>query len=117
MSLAPHVLFQLTASAHGWRAALAPHAGATTLTVPNPVPAGPGPGSGAIATLLAWAKWLALAACAASAVTAGAMIAVGSVTRRAELAARGKAGLAWSIVGAVVVAVGIPLVNHAFRLG
>jgi hypothetical protein len=45
------------------------------------------------------------------------MIAVGGVTRRAELAARGKTGLLWSVVGAVVVAVGIPLVNHAFKLG
>jgi hypothetical protein len=62
-------------------------------------------------------KWLALAACAASAAAAGGMIAVGSVTRRAELAARGKASLLWSVVGAVVVAIAVPLVNHAFRLG
>lgn len=102
MSLLPHVLFQLAASAGN---------------IPNPAPASPGPGSGAVASLLAWTKWLALAACAASAVAAGGMIAVGSVTRRSELAARGKAGLAWSVVGAVVVAVAIPLVNHAFRLG
>jgi hypothetical protein len=85
--------------------------------VPNPPPASPGPGSGAIATLLGWLKWLALAACAASAVAAGGMIAVGGVTRRSELAARGKTGLVWSVVGAIVVAVGIPLVNHAFRIG
>lgn len=101
-----HLLPQLAASAHSWLA-----------DVPNPPPAIPGPGAGAVATLLAWAKWLALAACAASAVAAGGMIAVGSVTRRSELAARGKAGLVWSVVGAIVVAVGIPLVNHAFRLG
>lgn len=99
MSLLPHVLSLLAGN------------------VPNPAPASPGPGSGAIATLLAWTKWLALAACAASAVVAGGMIAVGSVSRRSELAARGKAGLAWSVVGAVVVGVGIPLVNHAFKLG
>lgn len=102
MSLLPHVLSQLAASAGN---------------IPNPAPLSPGPGSGAVASLLAWTKWLALAACAASAVAAGGMIAVGSVTRRSELAARGKAGLAWSVVGAVVVAVAIPLVNHAFRLG
>lgn len=102
MSLLPHVLSQLAASAGN---------------IPNPAPASPGPGNGAIATLLAWTKWFALAACAASAVAAGGMIAVGSVTRRSELAARGKAGLVWSLIGAIVVAVGIPLVNHAFRLG
>ncbi len=101
-----HVLSELVASAHPWLA-----------DVPNPPPASPGPGSGAVAALLAWAKWLALAACAASAVAAGGMIAVGSVSRRSELASRGKAGLAWSVVGAIVVAVGIPLVNRAFRLG
>ena len=119
MSLLPHVLSQLAASAHhfigptGAHAALADGPG----TIPNPPPASPGPGSGAIATLLAWTKWLALTACAASAVAAGGMIAVGSVSRRADLAARGKVGLVWAIVGAVVVAVGIPLVNHAFKLG
>lgn len=102
MSLLPHVLSQLAASAGN---------------IPNPPPASPGPGSGAITALLSWTKWLALAACAGSAVAAGGMIAVGSVTRRSELAARGKTGLAWSVVGAIVVAVGIPLVNHAFRLG
>jgi hypothetical protein len=110
MSLLPHVLSQLAASAHTVVAA-----GLTN--IPNPPPASPGPGGGAVATLLAWTKWLALAACAASAVAAGGMIAVGSVTRRAELAVRGKTGLVWSIIGAVVVAVGIPLVNHAFKLG
>lgn len=102
MSLLPHVLSQLTGS---------------TGYIPNPPPVSPGPGSAAIATLLAWTKWLALAACAASAVAAGGMIAVGSLTRRSELAVRGKTGLVWSVAGAIVVAVGIPLVNHAFRLG
>ena len=110
MSLQLHVLSQLTASAHHVIAAGGGN-------VPNPAPASPGPGSGAVAVLLAWLKWLALAACAASAVAAGAMIAVGSLSRRSELAARGKAGLAWSVVGAIVVAIGIPLVNRAFRLG
>jgi hypothetical protein len=101
-----HVLSQLAVSAHLWLA-----------DVPNPPPASPGPGGGAVTTLLAWVKWLALAACAGSAVVAGGMIAVGSVTCRSELAARGKSGLVWSVVGAIVVAIGIPLVNHAFRLG
>jgi hypothetical protein len=45
------------------------------------------------------------------------MIAIGNLSRRSELAARGKAGLAWAVVGAIVVAIGIPLVNRAFRLG
>ena len=112
MLLPLHVLSQLTANAH------VPLAAFTRLSdVPNPPPAAPGPGGGAVAALLSWVKWLALVACAASAVAAGGMIAVGSVTRCAELAARGKASLLWSVVGAVVVAIAIPLVNHAFRLG
>ena len=112
-------LSQLAASAHPgtahairsrcWR--LAPAACRT------PLPASPGPAAAPSPTLLSWVKWLALAACAASAVAAGGMIAVGSVTRRAELAERGKDSLLWSVIGAVIVAIGIPLVNHAFQLG
>jgi hypothetical protein len=120
MSLPLLTLSQLTANAHHWLGPVRAHAintAAQFTNVPNPPPASPGPGSGAITTLLAWLKWLALAACAASAIAAGGMIAVGSVTRRSELAARGKAGLVWSVLGAIVVAVGIPLVNRAFRLG
>jgi len=114
MSLPQHSLFQLATSAHP--ALLALRFQAAVAGVPNPPPASPG-FSGAVASLLAWVKWLALAACAASAVAAGGMIAVGSVTRRAELAERGKTSLLWSVLGAVVVAIGVPLVNHAFRLG
>ena len=119
MSLPLHALSQLTASAQFWLAPVRAHAtlAAQITNVPNPPPSSPGPGTGAITTLLSWLKWLALAACAASAIAAGGMIAVGGVTRRSELAARGKAGLVWSIIGAIVVGVGIPLVNRAFRLG
>jgi hypothetical protein len=119
MSLPLHTLSQLAANAHMWLTPVRAHviAAAQFANVPNPPPASPGPASGAVTTLLAWLKWLALAACAASAIAAGGMIAVGSVTRRSELAARGKAGLVWSVIGAIVVGVGIPLVNHAFKLG
>jgi hypothetical protein len=119
MSLPLHTLSQLTASAHYWLTPVRAHAiaAAQLANIPNPPPASPGPGSGAITTLLAWLKWLALAACAASAIAAGGMIALGSVTRRSELAARGKAGLVWAVVGAIIVGVGIPLVNRAFKLG
>ena len=118
MSLPMHVLFPLAASAHLWRLTPAAHhlGAALGANVPNPTPVSPGVGS-AVTTLIAWVKWLALAACGASAVVAGGMIAAGGVTRRAELAERGKAALLWSVGGAVVVGVGIPLVNQAFRLG
>ncbi|HUZ24171.1 MAG TPA: hypothetical protein VMV07_10455 [Streptosporangiaceae bacterium] len=119
LPLTPLILSQLAASAHPGLLAIssgAAHA-VQVANVPNPAPASPGPGGGAVTTLLAWVKWLALAACGASAIAAGGMIAAGSVTRRAELAERGKASLLWSVVGAVIVGIGIPLVNHAFRLG
>jgi hypothetical protein len=94
-----------------------PHAlSLLSASVPNPAPLSPAAG-GAIATLIAWVKWLALAACGASAVMAGGMIALGSTTRHTGLAERGKTALLWSVVGAVVVGVGIPLVNHAFSIG
>jgi hypothetical protein len=86
-------------------------------SVPNPAPASPDAGAGAITTLIAWVKWLALAACAMSAVVAGGMMAAGSTSRRSGLAERGKVALLWSVAGAVVVAIGIPLINQAFRLG
>ncbi|HLX49441.1 MAG TPA: hypothetical protein VKS82_14025 [Streptosporangiaceae bacterium] len=85
--------------------------------VPNPAPLSPAAGGTAIATLIAWVKWLALAACGASAVMAGGMIAIGSTTQRSGLAERGKTALLWSVAGAVVVGAGIPLVNHAFSIG
>lgn len=114
-----HILSPLAANGHAVLLALRAQADAVVRTsdVPNPAPASPGPGGSAIATLLSWVKWLALAACAVSAVAAGGMIAAGSATRRAELAERGKTSLVWSIIGAVIVAIGIPLVNRAFRLG
>lgn len=114
-----HVLSQPTGSAHLGLLLIAAHAADAIRQpgVPNPAPAGPSPGSGAIIALLAWVKWLALAACAACACAAGGLIAVGSVTRRADLAERGRTSLLWAVLGAVIVAVGIPLVNRAFRLG
>ena len=114
-----HILSQLAVSAHpALQSVRVQAAGLARLSsVPNPGPASPGPGGSAIADLLSWMKWLALAACAASAVAAGGMMAVGSVTRRADLAERGRTSLLWAVVGAVVVAIGIPLVNRVFRLG
>ena len=95
MSLLPHALSQLSASAHYLAGPIRAHAiAAGAGNIPNPPPRSPGPGGGAIATLLAWTKWLALAACAASAVAAGGMIAVGNVTRRAEPRRPGQDGSA-----------------------
>jgi hypothetical protein len=117
MSLPLHVLLQLSASVHPHLLSQG-HARALALpeNIPNPGPVSPGVG-GTVTTLLSWTKWLALAACSASAVIAGGMIAIGSTTQRTGLAERGKSALLWSVIGAVVAAVGIPLVNHAFSIG
>lgn len=101
-----HTLSQLSASAHTTPLA----------SVPNPAPVSPA-AAGAITTLIAWIKWLALVACGAAAVMAGGMIALGSTTQRTSLAERGKTALLWSVAGAVVVGIGIPLINRAFRIG
>jgi hypothetical protein len=112
-----HTLSQLLANAHPGLLATGPvRVSAAAANVPNPAPLSPAAG-GAIATLIAWVKWLALAACGASAVMAGGMMAIGSTTRRTGLAERGKTALLWSVAGAFVVGVGIPLVNHAFSIG
>jgi hypothetical protein len=111
-----HTLSQLSASVHPGLLARGPVRVSAAAGVPNPAPLTPAAG-GAISTLIAWVKWLALVACGASAVTAGAMIAVGSTTQRTGLAERGKTALLWSVIGAVVVAIGIPLVNRAFSIG
>ncbi|HEY2579891.1 MAG TPA: hypothetical protein VGI74_26560 [Streptosporangiaceae bacterium] len=112
-----HTLSQLSASAHpGLLAHLPGHVSAAAANVPNPAPLSPAAG-GAITTLIAWVKWLALVACGASAVMAGGMIAIGSTTQRTGLAERGKTALLWSVIGAVVVSIGIPLVNRAFSIG
>jgi hypothetical protein len=117
MSLTLHLLSQLAANSQLGQLGQDHVRAVLAADVPNPAPLSPGPGGGAIMTLLAWVKWLALVACGASAIVAGGMMAAGSTTRRPELAERGKIGLLWSVAGAVVVAIGIPLVNQAFRLG
>ena len=117
MSLHLHVLSQLVASGQPGQLGPGHLRAVLAANVPNPAPVSPGAGGSAITALLAWAKWLALAACAAPAVVAGGMMAAGSTTRRSGLAERGKVALLWSVVGAVVVGIGIPLVNQAFRLG
>jgi hypothetical protein len=112
-----HALSQLSASAHSSLLASGPQQVSTAAaSVPNPSPATPA-AAGAITTLIAWVKWFALVACGASAVIAGGLIAVGSTTQRTGMAERGKTALIWSVIGAVVVAVGIPLVNRAFSIG
>lgn len=84
--------------------------------VPDPAPVAPN-GSNALVTLLSWVKWGALVCCAGAAVTAGAMIALGNTSRRAEMAERGKVTLICSVLGAVVIAVAGTLITSSYGLG
>jgi hypothetical protein len=95
--------------------ALAPAAGHVLAgVVPDPAPADPAAGSNGISLLISYAKWAAVVACGISAVASGGMLAVGSLSNRPDHADRGKRGLIWSLGGAVVAAVAIPVVNTVF---
>jgi fructose-specific phosphotransferase system IIC component len=58
----------------------------------------------------------ALVACVLAVVIAGGMVAIGNTSARPHVAERGKVTLIWSLLGAVIVGVAIPLVNKAFSL-
>ncbi len=84
--------------------------------IPNPAPAAPtGNASTSINNLLGYAIWGSLIACGATALISGGMIAMGNLSQRPEMAERGKKALIFSVLGAVVVAAGIPFVNSVFN--
>ena len=74
------------------------------------------PGSQAIDTIISWAMYGALVACVLAVIIAGGMVAIGNTSARPHVAERGKVTLIWSLIGAVIVGVAIPLVNKAFSL-
>jgi len=74
------------------------------------------PGAQAIDTIISWAMYGALVACVLAVVIAGGMVAIGHTSSRPHVAERGKVTLVWSLIGAVIVGVAIPLVNKAFAL-
>jgi hypothetical protein len=82
--------------------------------VPNPAPADPAAGSNGISLLISYVKWGAVIACGMSAAASGGMLAFGSLSNRPDHADRGKRGLIWSLAGAVVAAIAIPVVNTVF---
>jgi hypothetical protein len=74
------------------------------------------PGSAAVDTIIGWTMYGALVACVLAIVVAGGMVALGNTSARPHVAERGKVTLLWSLVGAVIIGVAIPLVNRAFGL-
>lgn len=74
------------------------------------------PGAAAVDTIIGWTMYGALVACVLAIVVAGGMVALGNTSARPHVAERGKVTLLWSLVGAVIIGVAIPLVNRAFGL-
>ena len=102
--LAHHLLLHITYVLAG---------GSPGQLVPNPAPTSPVSSSG-VNTLLGYAKWGSLASCAASAVASGGMLAVGHLSSRPEVSDKGKRALLWSLGGAAVVALAIPVLDTIF---
>jgi hypothetical protein len=78
--------------------------------VPNPAPVSPISGSG-VNTLLGYAKWGSLTACAGSAVVSGGVLAVGHHSNRPDMADKGKRALLWSLGGGAITGLAIPTLN------
>jgi hypothetical protein len=68
--------------------------------VPGVTPELPAELSGPISTILNWTAGLGLAAAVMGGLLGWALVAVGQNSERAALAARGKRGILWSLIGA-----------------
>ncbi|WP_405805627.1 hypothetical protein OG729_10090 [Streptomyces sp. NBC_00210] len=74
--------------------------GADGGVVPNVVPALPAEVNNPVNNILAWTAGLGLAGAVLGGLLGWALVAVGHNTERAQLAARGKQGVLWSLIGA-----------------
>lgn len=83
--------------------------------IPNPAPQTPSTGGDSISNLLGYARWGSLACCGLAAVIAGGMLALGNLSQRPHMTERGKTTLVYSVLGAVVVGGGIPVINMIFN--
>ena len=102
-----------TESVHQAVAQLSLH---TAGLIPDPAPAPPD-GSNALVTFFSWAKWVMLLSCAMAAAIGGGFIGLGNLSRRAELAERGKVTLLCSMGAAVLIALAATLVSSSYSLG
>jgi hypothetical protein len=99
-----HLAIQVTNSAA--RAAGNPVVG-------NVKPVSPIGGAG-IATLLGYAMWGAIIACAVVALVSGGILAVGQLSNNPGHSDKGKRALLYALGGVAIAALGIPLVNTVF---
>lgn len=84
--------------------------------VPDPAPVAP-PGADRITTVLGWAKWVALAACALGGIVGAGMAWAGQSRGMAGQEEQGKKMVIAALAGALVIGVVIVLVNGVFSGG
>lgn len=84
--------------------------------VPDPAPTAP-PGADRITTVLGWAKWVALAACALGGIVGAGMAWAGQSRGMSGQEEQGKKMVIAALAGALVIGVVIVLVNGVFTGG
>ncbi|MFJ8078739.1 hypothetical protein ACIQ7Q_33605 [Streptomyces sp. NPDC096176] len=84
--------------------------------VPGVTPALPPSVSNPVNTILAWTAGLGLAGAVLGGLLGWAFVAVGHNTERAQLAARGKQGILWSLIGAGGIGVTSALVLAFYNM-
>ena len=82
--------------------------------VPDPAPQAPGVGMNGITLILALIKWGSITVCGAAWVISGGMIAFGGMSARPDLHQQGKKTFFYSVIGAIVAAIGYQGVNWLF---
>lgn len=82
--------------------------------IPNPAPADPTAGSKGIALLFSYLKYGVLIACGVTALAAGGLMAVGSLSNRPDSVDKGKRAFLWGLGGVLAAAIAIPMVNTVF---
>jgi hypothetical protein len=91
------------------------HAGAMLgVDVPNPAPADPTSGSNGISLLFSYVKYGVLIACGVTALSAGGLMAVGSLSNRPDHVDKGKRAFLWAMGGVIAAAVAVPMINTVF---
>ncbi|MYZ33633.1 MULTISPECIES: hypothetical protein [unclassified Streptomyces] len=84
--------------------------------VPNYTPKLPDEVNTPVKTILAWTAGLGLAGAVLGGLVAWALVAIGHNTERAALAARGKQGVLWSLIGAGGIGVTSSLVLAFYNM-
>ncbi|TLQ39016.1 hypothetical protein [Streptomyces marianii] len=84
--------------------------------VPDYTPALPDEVNNPVKQILAWTAGLGLAGAVLGGLVGWALVAVGHNTERAQLAARGKQGIVWSLIGAGGIGVTASLVMAFYNM-